>query len=122
MRTCVAPAQNAELTGLVQDSQQADVPNARVAVTSTQTNIKRTASSNGRGLYTVTQLPPGIYEVTATAAGFQTEVQRGVSLQVEQQSRLDFTLQVGSTQQSITVESTASVMQTESASVGTVIN
>ena len=96
-------AQNAQLTGLILDSSAAAVPNATITVTYTDQGTRQTTSSNADGNYTVTSLLPGHYEILVSADGFQTVRREGVTLQFGQQARVDFTLQPGSTSQSIDV-------------------
>ena len=70
----------------------------------------------------ITDLPPGDYTLTVEAAGFRKLVQTGVSLQVNQQARVDLTLQVGQTAETVSVTGHPPLLDSESSSVGTVIN
>src|SRR5690242_971223 len=85
----IASAQNAQLSGLVSDNQDAVVPNAVIQALNQQTGIHRTAASNREGYYSMPALPPGRYKVTAQANGFQTESREGIKLEVDQNARLD---------------------------------
>src|ERR1051325_4491094 len=122
----VAPAfaqqTTATLLGTVSDSSGATVAGVAIQVASLATNVTREALTDGNGAYSLPNLPPGVYRVTATKAGFQASRAESVTLQVEQVARLDIKLQVGSVNETITVDASAAVLQTETSSVGTVID
>ncbi len=115
-------AQNAQITGRVTDPSGAVVPAAEVTVTNTATGDKRSATSNSQGYYTVQFLNPGDFQIQVQKAGFKSAVRSGIRLQVEQIARLDFTLDLGSVAESIEVTATAPLIESETASVGQVIN
>ena len=110
-----------EITGVVQDASGAVVPNASVTVTNTETNVARDALTNPSGLYSFPGLVPGTYSVKVTAPGFDTAVKSGIVLQVQQTARLDFQMQVGQAQQTVEVSANAALLNTDNATVGTVI-
>jgi hypothetical protein len=83
-----------------------------------QTGQVQQAPSDAQGRYNFLNLSVGNYEATASAAGFQTVVQRGITLTVGAQSVVDFSLPVGQSQQAVTVESQVSQVDTLSSSVG----
>ena len=85
----------ATVTGLVKDSTGATIPGARIVVTNVGTNVQRTGASNGAGLYSISNVPAGVYKVTITAAGFATGVTNGVQLTVGGEREVDGTLAVG---------------------------
>src|SRR5215471_2485701 len=87
--------QTAQLSGLIKDSSDAGVPNAKLTVTNQETGLNRVTESNGVGIYTVPLLQPGVYRVLVQAAGFQGMNREGIKLDVDQDARLDFTLQIG---------------------------
>ena len=86
------------------------------------TNVQREAMTDASGAYSLPNLPPGTYRVTATKTGFQVARAESVTLQVEQAARLDLRLEVGNVSESVEVSATAALLQTENASVGTVID
>ncbi|MCU1237151.1 MAG: TonB-dependent receptor [Candidatus Solibacter sp.] len=110
-----------EITGEVKDTSGANAPNAAVTATNIETNVARSTLTNSSGVYSLPGLAPGIYHVKATAEGFQTVVKTNIELQVQQTARVDFTLAVGGTNQTIEVSGTAALLNTEDATVGTVI-
>jgi hypothetical protein len=118
----VASAQTfGEITGEVTDQSGAIAPDASVTATNTATNGARTTRTNQAGVYSFPALVPGPYQVKVEAAGFQSAVRSNIELQVQQTARVDFTLTVGQTSQTVEVSGTALLLTTESATVGTVI-
>ena len=110
-----------EITGEVKDASGANAPNAAVTATNAETNVARSTVTNSSGVYSIPGLTPGMYNIKASAEGFQTVVKTNVELQVQQTARVDFTLAVGSTNQTIEVSGVAALLNTEDATVGTVI-
>jgi hypothetical protein len=110
------------ITGTVTDSTGAAIPGANVTVTQTATNAVHTVTTSAVGNYTVTQLPPGQYDVKVDKAAFQTYVQRGIALSIDQVVQVNAQLGVSSTSETIEVTSAGSVIQTEESSVGSVID
>jgi hypothetical protein len=88
-----AQTNTSAIAGVITDETGAIVPNATVTVTDTATGQVRTTSASGD--YVVSQLAPGKYEVKVAAAGFQTALASGVTVDVAQRARLDFTLSAG---------------------------
>ncbi len=117
-----APAQTlGDITGEVKDQSGALVPSASVTVTNPATNVARTTTTNSAGLYSFPGLTPGMYQVKASAPGFETVVKTGIELQVQQTARVDFALAVGQATQTVEVAANAALLTTENATVGTVI-
>ena len=110
-----------EITGVVTDPAGAVVVGAAVTVSNPATNLTRTATTNNAGNYTFPSLLPGVYSVKAEMAGFQGEIRGGVELQVQQVARIDFQLKVGSLTETVEVIVGAPLLNTENATVGTVI-
>jgi|GEM_PF-407005 len=107
----------ATVTGLVGDASGAAIPGARVAVRNVETNVDRTILTDEAGNYTLTNLPPGSYELTAEAQGFRRAVQRGIVLQVGQALRLDMKLEIGAVTESVTVDAHVVAINTESGTI-----
>src|SRR6202047_397656 len=110
-----------DISGQVADPSGAGVPSSVVTLTNTATNAVRTTNSNEQGLYTFTSVPPGIYNVKVEHPGFKTTTSNNVEVQVQQSVRLDMTVQVGQVSESIEVSATAALLQSENATVGTVV-
>ena len=121
--SAVAFAQDtATLTGTVRDRTGAVIAGTTVSVTNTSTGIAREFTTNTAGEYVAAGLPPGQYNLSVSANGFQTYRAEGVILRVAQNARVDVTLQVGSTREVMTVhgEGLAQV-NTQSAELGGII-
>ena len=95
------------IAGQVRDSSGAAVPETKVTAINTGTNAQRAALSNEAGDYAFPLLPPGIYTVTAERPGFKTLVRTQVEIQVQQNARIDFELQVGLISESVEVAANA---------------
>src|SRR5690242_4396719 len=110
-----------DISGRVTDPSGAGVPDAAVSLTNTATNAVRTANSTGDGFYTFTNVPPGAYNLKAEHPGFSTGITNNVQVQVQQSVRLDLTLQVGQVNQTVEVSATATLLQSENATLGHVV-
>src|SRR5262245_11715063 len=99
----LAQASQAELTGDVRDGSGAGVAKATVIVTQTETGDVTTTTSGKDGIYTVTNLRPGLYNVAIEMQGFRRFVQEGVRLATGERIRLDVTLTVGAVNEEVKV-------------------
>ena len=88
-------AATATLSGRLVDQAGAVISGAQVIATQKATGLQRETKSSGEGLFTITNLPPGDYEVKVSASGFAERVYASVALQVGQSLALDTTLEVG---------------------------
>src|SRR6266481_3794379 len=111
----------ATLNGVVRDSSGAVLPQATVTLHNTDTGTDRESLTNDSGLYVFVSVPPGEYLLKVTKNGFTTATQAGLHVVVNQASTQDFTLRVGSTQQSVTIEGSAVNLESANATLGTVI-
>lgn len=109
------------VTGEVKDATGATVAGAAITVRNTATNGIRNAVTNDEGVYTIPALVPGLYDIKAEKSGFKVAQRTGVELQVQQTARVDFALTVGQVSETVEVSSTAPLLSTEDATVGTVI-
>ena len=114
-------AQTAEISGLISDPSGLPVPNATLNVQKHATGVSRRVTSNQQGLYSAPALAPGSYDVTVQATGFASIHQNSIVLEVDQRAVLDFSLSIGSTTESVTVEGSAPLLNASDASVSTVI-
>lgn len=112
---------NATISGTVRDATGAVVPGARVTIRNTDTGVARATTTDGAGLYYVPNLIPGPYEVLIQANGMQSRSFSDIRLVIEQQARIDADLSVQKVGQEVAVTSAPPLMQTEDASVGTVV-
>jgi hypothetical protein len=114
-------AQFGQITGLVTDPSGGVIAGAKVNVTNESTEVERETSTNADGNYLVSSLLPGTYDVTVSRTGFVTQTRIAIRLDVAQIARVDMTLKVGAVSQHVTVKSAVALLQTQSASVGTVV-
>jgi len=119
----MARAQTAtgQITGTVKDTSGAVVPGATVTVHSDLTGLTRTATTNASGDYSFPLLPTGTYSVRAELTGFSVAKQSGIRLNVDQVARIDLTLAVGATSETVEVQAATAAIDTETATVGQVI-
>ncbi len=99
-----------DITGNVLDQSGAAVPKATVTAENVATKLTRTATTSDTGAYRLTELPPGVYKVTASAQGFKTTV-REATVATAQVTDSDFTLQVGERTETITVEASVPLIE-----------
>jgi outer membrane receptor protein involved in Fe transport len=116
-----AQRSTASINGTVKDSTGSVVPGAAVVLTNTGTNVTQTAVTNATGDYVMLNVLPGRYTLKASKEGFQTVTQAEFTLDVNQTTTFDFTLQVGSSMQTVTVQATAAQVQTSTSELGTVV-
>jgi len=114
-------AQEATIVGTVTDSAGLVVPNATIIVTHTSTGQARSLKTNDSGQYVAPDLNVGNYIVRAEATGFKAAEKKNVVLNVNDRTRIDFVMQVGSVQESVTVEANAVAVQADSGDVSSVI-
>ena len=109
------------ITGYVRDRSGAVLPNATVIATQTATGYSRTVASDVSGQFSILALPPGRYRLTASVPSFQQGVVDNIDLNVNDALHFDFDLQVGSVNESISVDANALQVQTVSTATGTTI-
>jgi len=109
------------ISGTVSDVTGALVPNASVTVTNVGTGLAKVAQSNTDGNYVVLNLPIGLYTVSAVASGFKKAVVQDIHVDVGGKPNVPVILQIGSGNESITVQANALQMNTTSAQVGTLV-
>jgi len=112
----------ATIVGTITDPTGSAVPNATITVTDTATGITHSATSNGTGEYVLPALQIGTYDIKVEAAGFNVQTKTGVVLNVGDRARVNFTLQVGAAQETITVSASGIKLQTDSGEVSNVIS
>src|ERR1051326_2553870 len=110
----------AVLTGTVRDSNGAVVPSASITLTNTSTNTSRTITSGADGTYVFNLVPVGTYEVKVEHSGFRKYVQSGITLQVNQNAKLDPVLQVGTNNEVVEVHENVAQVDTVGATLGSV--
>ena len=109
------------ITGIVHDQAGAIIPDAKVTIANVDKGTSLAYKTDQRGSYYAPFLIPGTYRVTVEKDGFKSETNEGITLQVDQQATMDFTLSVGDVTQEVTVTSAAPLLETQSSSLGQVI-
>ena len=110
-----------DISGTVADASHAAVADSTVTLTNNATNAARQTMTNNEGLYTFGSVPPGVYSIKVEHMGFKAVTSNNVEVQVQQSVRLDFALEVGQVTESVQVEAAADLLQSENATVGSVI-
>jgi hypothetical protein len=117
-----AQVNTSSIAGVVTDASGSAVPGASVTAVQAATGLERQTLSSASGEYVIPQLPPGRYEITVTAPGFQTTIVRDVSLAIAQREVVDVTLKVGQVNEEVTVTAEAAqIKESETASLGQLI-
>jgi hypothetical protein len=101
------------ITGTVTDPTGSAIPNATVTATNQDTSVSRHASSGGDGVYSITDLLPGAYTVSAVANGFSSLERKGVVLDANRVVNVDAQLTLGSSASKIEVQAVSPVINTE---------
>src|SRR5438093_143768 len=104
------------ISGFIKDPSGASIPNADVTIKN-QTGIERRATTNESGFYTITNIPPGLYRMSAEASGFQKYESTDNKLDPSGRLSIDATLTVGVSTETVEVTATTAALQTESAAV-----
>jgi len=112
---------NAALYGIVRDQAGAAIPDARMTATDLATSISTAVTSGADGSYTFPNLAPATYSLMTEKTGFRTSAISGITLLVDQKARIDVQLQVGSVNATIQVTGAAPLVDSNTASVGTVV-
>ncbi len=120
----VAAAQEvtAAINGVVTDPSGAAVGGAKVIAKDLDRGSVFPTTADGSGFYNLPRLPVGRYELRVESAGFQSAVKPEVVLQLNQNAKLDFALQVGNVNQTVEVTTAAPILQTQATQLGTVLD
>jgi hypothetical protein len=113
-----AQSSRGTLAGTVKDANGAFIPGAAVNLTETSTGSGYSTKSTAEGLFTFSELPPGSYTLSVTAPGFESYTQSGIAVDVGGTSTVNAALQVGAQSTTVSVNSDASHLETESSDVG----
>ena len=110
------------ITGRVTDQSGAVIASATVVVTNTAMGNRSTLNTNADGLYRAIFLSPGLYNIEVTAPGFKKSVRNAVEVRVADRLDINIVMELGASEQQITVVSDNPILNTESASLGTVVD
>ncbi len=114
-------AVNGTVVGTVTDSTGGTVPQAQVTITDVNTNVSRSATTDASGYYSFPALPPSTYRVRVEKTGFATVQRPEVPVMVNSTVRVDVELAPGQVTQTISVESTIPLLQTDTAKTGSTL-
>jgi hypothetical protein len=117
-----AQSTDASLSGRVTDSSKARIVSARVVAIHSGTNVRYETATNSSGEYDLPSLSPGAYRFEIEATGFKRLIDPEIVLHVQDAQNINFEMTVGSATESITVEGSAPLIDTESATVSTVVD
>ena len=112
----------ASIKGTVTDSSGAAIPGAKVTVKSPAVAIERHVQTNASGDYEVPALPPGVYTVEVQSEKFATQIAKDLRLEVSKNSVQNFSMNVASSAEVITVEASAPTIETTTITVGQTID
>ena len=112
--TIFAQSDRGTITGTISDPGGAVVPSAPIEAKSAGTGTVYPVASSSTGNYTIPALPPGLYSITATVPGFKKMTRTGIQVDVATTIRVDLTLEVGTATESVTVNTEAPLLKTES--------
>src|SRR6202022_2626645 len=115
-------ANTGAIAGTVSDPSGALVPRAAVVINSQGTGEKRDLATDAEGNFSVQFLPPGNYDLTVRAAGFEPFILNGVQVQITEVSRLKIQLALSGAKQQIAISAKVPLLQTENATLGRVID
>src|SRR5215207_3522133 len=117
-----AQSTNASLTGRIADPAKALIVGASVAAVRAGTNARYETTTNASGEYYLSNLPPGDYRIEIERQGFKKIIKPDMTLHVQDALELDFEMTLGSVSETVTVEAGAPQVNTESATVSTVVD
>src|SRR5216684_7761299 len=112
----------ATITGTATDPSGAAIAGAKVTAKSVERGITYTAETNESGLYRISQLPVGSYELKVEKTGFASVAYPAFVVTLNQVARIDVALKVGQVTQTVEVTGAAPVLKTETTQVDTIIN
>jgi len=120
--TCAFAQSDAEIGGTVRDATGALIPGVSITVARPETRTSRATETNNVGFFVIPLLQPGTYQIRLTKEGFKQVTQSGITLHVNEQARLEFTMEVGSVVEEVRVTARAPLLETATAARGQVID
>ncbi len=118
----LAAAQEATIVGTVSDPAGSVVPNVTITIFNVATGNSKIFTTNDSGQYVAPSLPIGVYDVKAEAAGFKIEESKGLKLNVNDRTRVDFQMKVGTKSETISVEANAIAVQADSGETSSLVS
>jgi hypothetical protein len=115
-------AATGQIVGTVTDPSRAAIASATVTVTNEATGLARTAKTNSDGDFAVPLLPPGNYSASVAVPGFRSQTSTHIIVEVATTATVNIRLQLGEASQQVTVEASPDILQTDSATNGSVVS
>ncbi len=122
VRLSVAQSPNGTISGIVLDTSGGVIVGADVLIINNATGVQYPGRANSEGYYVVPNIPPGTYRIQVSNSGFKTIIKPDVVVHVQDALAMNFTLPIGAASEIVTVEGGAPLINTENASVSTVID
>ncbi len=122
MQMIAAQETRGTIRGVVTDPNGQAIPNASVTVIDPSRGGRKALTTNGEGFYQATYLVPGSYQIVVEAPGFKKSIRDNVMLQIGGAVQADLKLEVGGAQETVTVTSDVPPLNTETASLGQVVD
>ena len=118
----VAQSPNGTISGIVLDPSGRVIVDAEITIVNDATRVQYSRNTNGEGIYVVPDLPPGQYRLQVSKIGFKTLIKPDIVLNVQDAVAINFTLPIGAASETVTVEGGATMINTQDASVSTVVD
>ncbi len=110
------------LSGTISDESGGTIPQAQIVIKNVETGVIRTVTTNADGFYTAVNILPGIYQVTIFAKGFNTEIKKGITINVGSQPVFNLVLQISSVSNRVEVTTEAPTIQLASSDISATVN
>lgn len=110
------------ISGTVTDPTGAPVAAARVTAVNTLTNVSYAATTTGEGVYTIPYLPQGAYTVAVEMQGFKRAVRQNIELRISERITLDFQLELGAMQETVSVTAEPPLLELGTATSGQIVD
>ena len=121
LQNATAQENTGSITGSVTDSTGATIKGATVTAKDVDRGTTLDTTTNEAGVYDLPRVPVGNYEISATAPGFQSAVQRNTVLTLNQTARINFQMKVGQTTETVEVSAVAPILQTDTSLLNSVL-
>src|SRR6266404_677656 len=121
-RAAIGQSPSGTISGLVLDPSGRAIAGAEILIVNDGTAVTYPGTTNGEGIYAIPNLPPGPYRIQVSKVGFKTLIKPDVVLNVQSAVAINFTLPVGAVAETVTVEGGAPLVNTQDASVSTVVD
>ena len=114
----LAQSSTGTLTGIITDPSQANLPSVSVDLVNDATGVTEHAATNQQGEYSFPLLQPGSYKLTAQAPGFRTYTRSGIVMESARTARIDIQMELGTVKDTVEVNASAELLESESSTVG----